>query len=1554
MADFKLGRVKFKWRGDWAVTTAYVLDDIVKYGGNAYVCIQNHTSPNNQNLFYTTPGTYTDYWQIHQEAIYFKGAYANSTWYKINDLVSYGGKQYRCTTAHTSASLVLDQSKFEQFSDGIIFRGDYASSTQYRLNDLVKYGGRTYRVTTEHSSAAGGDANIVLGNFTLYSEGLAFRGDYAVSTYYRLDDVVKWGAYQYKCTTAHTSGGALSDFAEGNFAVYSEGLQFEDSYNASTLYQKGDVVTYGGYSYVWINNNEGSGQTPADNSYWDVITTGFKALGTYVHGTVYKTGDTIKYGGNSYVCTANNTNEYPAVANGGVNSTYWQIVVEGFFYRGAYDAATVYNVGDVSRYLSTSYVSLKDRHSNTTPGSDATTWQVVAQGDSGSVLSTRGDLIVQDAAGAARLPMGLPGAFLTNDGDDLKWSEITGKNVIWVSPQGDDSYQGTEALPMKTLAKGLEVAKTNSITEIDITGIAPVGGTGGTPSVYDDVVGVASKEMTVATVPSSTTFTVALGTSTYAHTYVNGGVVTKADGTDLDVTNGVYVHGTGVITITTVTHGLSVGNKVRVKGLNYTCAKGKKTYPAVGYISYYRVTTDGSSIPTIEINDGGSGYNIGDKVTVKGTDLGGASDLTFTVKSVAGDIIRLKTGTFEEQLPLRVKPNVSIVGESLRNTRVKPASGTGTQIKTVEIVTNVSGAANATYKYVHQDNTARPTSYAVASVPSSTTVTINAGTSLFAHTYVDGGTLVKPDGVTELAITNAVYNNTTGIITLTTATHGLSVSDNIKVYGINYLCDQGSKTYPKSPGQGSVWTVIVEGGVATGVLTYHGGSDYAVGDRITLKAADVGNGGDLVLRVKSVEDNNASNFFLCNDANNIRNMTFTNLTGTKRSGGLYKVTVVDADTFTIALGTSAYAHTYVSGGSVIKVGVEGTVHLVSSATYVHGTGVLTINTATNHGLSTNDYATVGKMKFTCDLGEKVYPETGPYEAAIMSLDPSGNIALTSPYIQNCTSINAGACGLQIDGNLHGPHPTSYKSMLGNDFTQINSDGIGVHVIGAGRAETVSVFCYYCAKANYAESGGFIRALNCSHAYGEKGVVSSGTDSGETPVNIKTRGLMLKYDQTAFGGGATESDIDNSITVQGSGTATITGAGGATAVIFRTNISLNYLHIDTIVGNFVQGETCTITKEDSSTFTVDLDGSFGDSTAAQQGQEGPLIAVKAGTTPLNTSGVIKVASNLKFTGDSTYYRVGLVSEENTTAQTATVRLTASIGTSKKKVADTVILGTVKFSNIRLTGHDFLSIGTGDFTTTNYPGTPTQPADQTDEVTEENGGRVYWVSTDQTGDFRVGDLFKIEQATGTATLNADAFDLSGLNELQLGSIGAELGATINEFSTDATMSGNSNTAIPTENAIVGYVQRDQMGTGHLVPPTGTTAQRPTGGDLKTGGIRYNSSLVTWEGYNGTQWTGLGGGNPWASMSSSATVAANDRYFVDTSSAAITATLPAAPQVGDQVSFVDLAGTFDTNNLTIGRNSLKIMGAAADLVVSTEDAGIQLVYTGTAQGWKLTQNF
>ena len=57
-----------------------------------------------------------------------------------------------------------------------------------------------------------------------------------------------------------------------------------------------------------------------------------------------------------------------------------------------------------------------------------------------------------------------------------------------------------------------------------------------------------------------------------------------------------------------------------------------------------------------------------------------------------------------------------------------------------------------------------------------------------------------------------------------------------------------------------------------------------------------------------------------------------------------------------------------------------------------------------------------------------------------------------------------------------------------------------------------------------------------------------------------------------------------------------------------------------------------------------------------------------------------------------------------------------------------------------------------------------------------------------------------------------------------------------------------------------------------------------------------------------------------------------------------------IGDEVPIIDYAGTFDTNNLTIGRNSHKIQGSAADLTVSTERAGFTLVYVLWTQGWLL----
>jgi hypothetical protein len=85
---------------------------------------------------------------------------------------------------------------------------------------------------------------------------------------------------------------------------------------------------------------------------------------------------------------------------------------------------------------------------------------------------------------------------------------------------------------------------------------------------------------------------------------------------------------------------------------------------------------------------------------------------------------------------------------------------------------------------------------------------------------------------------------------------------------------------------------------------------------------------------------------------------------------------------------------------------------------------------------------------------------------------------------------------------------------------------------------------------------------------------------------------------------------------------------------------------------------------------------------------------------------------------------------------------------------------------------------------------------------------------------------------------------------------------------------------------------------------------------------------------------------------TSVSNEGYFLNTTAGVITINLPTSPSLGDEIRFIDYAGTWDTNNLTVGRNSHKIQGASADLVVATERAAFGLLYVDATQGWLLTE--
>ena len=212
----------------------------------------------------------------------------------------------------------------------------------------------------------------------------------------------------------------------------------------------------------------------------------------------------------------------------------------------------------------------------------------------------------------------------------------------------------------------------------------------------------------------------------------------------------------------------------------------------------------------------------------------------------------------------------------------------------------------------------------------------------------------------------------------------------------------------------------------------------------------------------------------------------------------------------------------------------------------------------------------------------------------------------------------------------------------------------------------------------------------------------------------------------------------------------------------------------------------------------------------------------------------------------------------------------------------------------------------------------------------------------------DIDLVPNGTGDVTLQADTVKVGDAGAAAvLTSNGAGTLTVTTGGATDLNLNTNSGTnsgVITITDGANGNIAITPNGSGNIVLDGLTFPNADGSADtfLKTNG---SGTLSFAEVSGGTSWQAV--------KTSTFTAVAGEGYFINTTGGAITMNLPAGT-IGDEIAFIDYAGTFDTNNLTVDSNgSEKILGSTNNLTVATERAANTLVFTDSTQGWLLKNN-
>ena len=363
----------------------------------------------------------------------------------------------------------------------------------------------------------------------------------------------------------------------------------------------------------------------------------------------------------------------------------------------------------------------------------------------------------------------------------------------------------------------------------------------------------------------------------------------------------------------------------------------------------------------------------------------------------------------------------------------------------------------------------------------------------------------------------------------------------------------------------------------------------------------------------------------------------------------------------------------------------------------------------------------------------------------------------SPYVRNCTNFMTGSIGMKIDGDHVDASYTGtndlgqdLKSMVCDSFTQYNEAGIGVSITNKGYAQLVSIFTIACEKAIYCDSGGQCDLTNSNSSFGKFGLVADGTSDVEFDGN-----LAVAMDP--------EADfiiVANSQDQSNNNRTPFDGQGA-------------YFHLD--MADYPDTISTAVITEPMQTIRsiiVENGGNPGDYAASAPPlvtatlPEGPEAIIAEFSPNVSAAGTITsvdvIASGRNFLPtQNVVISISGTGNAQLTADMDPILYTVSESTEVSNIGISTVtfnefipygvkstskVEFVRLSRIITSSHSFEYVGAGQDINTANPFQAGKPIPE-NEVVAINGGQVPFTSTDQKGNFRIGDGLTIDQTTST---------------------------------------------------------------------------------------------------------------------------------------------------------------------------------------------------------------